>query len=162
MINEKEIKQRFPLEMRERMEYAGLRPYHIPYYCHCKPSAVDNYLQGSCLPNLWSLVLMAEHLDCTVNELFGIDIIDIEMEYERHLASKMFSNSFDFAYCVADRMVYLINEKFDSLDEFSRHSTITKDAINRWTGSHPKLPRTSDLIRVCNALNCTPSDLLGY
>ena len=37
MINEKEIRKFFPEEMRERMEDAGLRPYHMGYLCQCKP-----------------------------------------------------------------------------------------------------------------------------
>ena len=162
MINEKEIKQRFPIEMRERMEDAGFRPYHMSYFCQTKPSCINEYLQGTALPNLWSLVLMAEYLDCSTNDLFGINVSELELDYERYLASKMFHNEYEFAHCVSDRMMYLIDTKYASLDAFSDRSGIGKDTLKRWTGLRPKLPRAADLLRVCNALNCTPSDLLGY
>jgi DNA-binding Xre family transcriptional regulator len=162
MIDEKEVREFFPSEMRDRMNDTGLRPYHMSYLCQCKQSAINDYLQGSCLPNLWSLVLMAECLDCSVNELFGINTEELELDYEKYLASEMFNNQYEFAHCVSDRIMYFITFNGMNVDEFSKQSGINKDTLKRWTNQSPKLPRVTDLLRICNALRCTPSDLLGY
>ena len=105
---------------------------------------------------------MSEHLECSINELFGIDADDVELDYEKYLVTEMFRNEYEYAHCVSDRILHLILRDGITLDEFSVQSGINKDALKRWAGDRPKLPRTGDIIRLCNILNCTPSDLLGY
>lgn len=162
MGKEQTIKEWFAAELRERMEDAELRPYHMAYLCRVKPNSINNYLQGSTLPNLWSLVLMAENLDCTVNDLLGFDEVDDISRLEPYLASAMFPDENRFAACLSDRIVRYMNRNNLTIDDLGSRTQFNTRTIKRWIGLHPQLPRTSAFLQICDALDCTPSELLGY
>ena len=161
MLNEKEIKDWFVAEVRERMDDLGLRPYHMSPLCHIKYDSLSTYLSGLALPNPWSLVLMAEHLEASVDELLGYEGLD-DVNYEPYLASAMYRDKEQFATCVSDRLKRYFNKQGLTVDDVSDKTGVSISTLKRWTSSRPTLPRTWDLLRLCDGLDCTPSELLGY
>lgn len=162
MTNEQSIKDWFVAEVRERMDDLGLRPYHMAYFCRMNHNSIHTYLHGASLPNLWVLVLMAEHLDCCVNDLLGFDEVDDPGVFEMYKASTLFYDEKQFAGCFADRIQRYMHNRDITIEELSRRSDISVTTIKRWLSKYPRLPRTSDFLRICDALDCTPSELLGY
>lgn len=162
MFDEKKIKEWFARELRERMEDAGLQPYHMPHLCHAKINSVYNYLGGASFPSPWSLVLMAEHLDCCVNDLLGYEEPRDAAVFERYLASRMYANAEEYAHCLADRITRFMNDGGITVDDLSDKTGFNERTIKQWFGVRPKLPKTAYLLRLCEALDCTPTDLLGY
>lgn len=162
MVDEKSIKEWYATEVKERMEDAGLKPYHMSHLCQIKHDSLHTYLSGKGLPNPWSLVLMAEHLDCCVNDLLGYDEITEVAVFERYLASQMYANEIEYAHCFAHRLERVINESTMGLEGVSERSGYNIRTIKQWLGERPKLPRTSQLLQLCEALKCTPTDILGY
>ena len=136
MIDEEKVKEWFATEVKERMEELDLRPYHMEYFCHIKHGCIYSYLRGANLPNLWSLVLMAERLDCSVNDLLGFEDPESYNVFEIYEASKMFGDINGYARCFADRLRrHLINRDM-TVDDLS---SLTGNAVTTIRVS-PTLP----------------------
>lgn len=161
MLTEIDIRKWFAAELKERMEEAGLRSYHMAYLCRVKQGCFYNYTQGTSLPNLWSLVLMAETLNCNTNDLLGFDSYE-DIDYERYEASKMFADENQYALCLGDRLFRYIEKRGITIERLAEITQFNPKTITHWIGNRPRLMRTSDLLKFCSALDCTPSDLLGY
>jgi DNA-binding Xre family transcriptional regulator len=159
-MDESRIKEWFSIEVRERMEELNLRPYHMAYFCQFKQNSIYQYLNGTIIPDPWRLVLMAEVLECSVNDLLGFDNDDVR--FEKYQASAMFLDDRQFAFCVSDRLERYLRRVDISLGRLSELTGITITTIKRWFGMRPSLLRTNQLLHICEALNCTPSELLGY
>lgn len=162
MIDEQKIKEYFAAEVHARMDELNLRPYHMSYYCQIKHNSVYGYLNGVMLPNPFSLVLMAEHLECCTDELLGYEVCTNDAVFEPCRASKMFANRKEYAHCLGDRLKgYMLNHDITP-DELARKAGISVELIKRWTSERPTLPRMNELLRVIDALKCKPSEILGY
>ena len=162
MHDELAIKEYFSREVKTRMEELNLRPYHMSYFCQIKHNSVYGYLNGTLLPNPFSLVLMAEHLECCTDELLGYEPCADDDVFEPFRASKMFANRKEYAHCLGDRLRgYMVNHDITP-DELARMADISVEVIKRWTSERPTLPRMNELLKVIDALDCKPSELLGY
>lgn len=71
MVNEKEVLYTFNRELCERLELSGMTYRDLAFKARCAPSRVESYLRGNNFPNLWTLTLMAEALDCCIDDLLG-------------------------------------------------------------------------------------------
>lgn len=163
MVDEKKVRDWFAQEVKERMEDAGLASYQIAYYCRVKHENIYGYLQGRPFPKLWNTILLAECLDCSVNDLLGYDEIDDVNVYERLLASTTYRDELDFSEHFAKRLVRMLDDNATLPKDLSKHTGIGLSAIEKWAGDVPvALPSVLNLLRICSALECTPSDLLGY
>lgn len=163
MLDDKNIKAWYAAEVKERMNEYDLKPYHVAYKCQIRHSAVSNYLSGNVWPNPWSLVLMAELFECCVDDLLGYDTPDDISIFERYQASRMFANKEEYAHCFAERLVGYLNNNDISMEDLSKRSGFTVKTLKTWTNDfNPKLPATSRVLEICSALDCTPSELLGY
>ena len=163
MIDEKKIRSWYAAEVKERMEDAGLEPYRIAYLCQVKHDYVYGYLQGKPFPKLWNLILLAECLDCSVNDLLGYDEIDDVDVYERLLASRTYIDETDFAEHFSKRFARIMDEQCILAEDLHKRTGISLAAIEHWLGEEPvALPTVLNLLRICDALDCTPTDLLGY
>ena len=163
MTDIKEVREWYAKEVEERMEDCGLRPYHISAACKISSANVSGYLKGNPFPRLWKLILIAECLDCSVNDLLGYDEVDDPDVYERLLASKTYLGEDEFAVRFGKRLVRLMNEACANINDLHEFTGISLSNVESWTGDKPEtLPNVQQLIRICDALDCTPSDLLGY
>lgn len=162
MAVKQSVKDWYAAEVKERMEEAGLRSYHMAYYCQMKHAGIYQYLSGAVIPDPWRLVLMAERLDCCVNDLLGYEDVEDVSVFESCQASVMFADERQYATCLADRLKRYFNERGLTIERVSELTGITVVTIKRWMGVRPALPQISQFLRLVDALDCTPSDLLGY
>lgn len=163
MIDIREVCEIFAEELKERMDDVGLRPYHLLSLCKFDDENLQPYLEGKKLPGLYNLVLLAEHLECTVNELLGYPEFGDASLYERFLASDMYFTESQYARCLADRVRHYLDSGCMSFTDLEKHSGFKAPTIRRWFSStKPHLPTTAKFLQLCETINCTPSELLGY
>lgn len=163
MIDEKGIRKWYAEEVKERMEDAGLQPYRIAYLCRVKHENIYGYLQGKPFPKVWNLILLAECLDCSVNDLLGYDEVGDITVYERYLASKTYLDELEYAEHFSKRLLRNMEEQSLLPEQIHKRTGITLSTIEQWISEKPPaLPSVMNLLRLADALDCTPSDLLGY
>lgn len=163
MIDENKVRDWFAQEVRERMEDAGLAAYHVAYYCQMGLDHIYRYLQGKPFPKTWNLILLAECLDCSVNDLLGFDELGDINSYERLLASKTYLGEYEFSEHFRNRLIRCMNEADVSAEELKKRTGIGKNALEEWlTENRFALPNVLNILHIADALDCTPSDLLGY
>lgn len=154
----------FSSELKRRMNYLELWPRDVSYHCKVSSSAMNNYLQGKTFPSPWTLILIADLLETTVNELLDFDEPD-EDSLVGYDPFSIFDDEDEFAIHVSNRVKLWMAESDIDIFKLSERTGFTRRTIRRWFGlsdKQPELPRTSDLLKICDALGCTPSDLLGY
>jgi DNA-binding Xre family transcriptional regulator len=160
---DKSINEWFAIEVKERMDEMELRPYHLRSLCKMTESNVYSCLSGTTLPNLFNLVLLAECLECTVNDLLGYDELEETDVYERYTASTIFFEESQYAVCLADRMRRYLEDRFMTLADLAKNTEMDTNMLRRWfSKTRPHLPPTKKFLHICNTLGCTPSELLGY
>ena len=162
MINDRRVIEYFSKELTRRMNTDGLKDRDISTYCCISEENLRGYRCGERLPNPWYLVMMSEFLECSVNDLLGFSYSDDYVDFESAKASRVFSSENQFELYLGRRIDSYMNKRRISINMLSMNSGISIDTIKHWLGKHPRLPRTTQLLRVCDALDCTPSDLLGY
>lgn len=163
MLNIDEVKAWYVAEVNERMEDAGLAPNQIAHLCQLKYEAVYGYLQAKPFPKVWNLILLAECLDCSVNDLLGYDELDDVDVYEKRLASKLYFGELEYAIHFSRRLLRIMEERSLMPEQMRDRTGIGIAKIRDWISDRPEsLPSVLNLLRLADALNCTPSDLLGY
>lgn len=162
MINERLLAKQFATELNNRMEYHQLRNRDLSGYCQLSENNLPSYRNGERLPNPWYLVMMSEKLECTVNELLGFDLIYNPNIYQDCQASRLFSAENLFTVYLSRKLKQIMRDRQIGVTELSQKSGVSKDALSSYLSKHPTLPKTIQLLRICDALDCTPSDLLGY
>lgn len=159
MINEESVKEYFGRELRVRMAYNDLHSYDMSYYCQISASNMTKYRRGERFPNVWELVLLAERLECTVNELLGYDIVET---IGKRKISDVCPGKNHYAIILKDQIIHYMIQANMTVEMLAERTGISISTIERWLDRWPHLPRTDHLLRLADALNCTPSDLLGY
>jgi DNA-binding Xre family transcriptional regulator len=159
MVNSENIKETLSRELKTRMTEQSIRLSTLANYCDVSPDRIAEYKSGQVLPSPWVLVLMAERLGCSANELLG---------YKRYVTTRMntaqdsFPGENHYAEFVSYNLIQAVNNSKIYPDELSRSTGIGINTVNKWFTRWPCLPRTGHLVMVAEALGCTPSELLGY
>ena len=154
------VKRYFSRELDTRTKELGLKRWYIAYYCEISEGCLVECLRGERLPTVWQLILMAEMCNCTVNDLLGY-------RYFRGDTDKIASSIPQAKRRLAENMWNRINDLlFDRHMDYHRLSErigISSMTVDSWfkTGSST-YPKTIVFLRICDALDCTPSELLGY
>lgn len=157
------IRKWFAAELKDRMDENKFRPYHLMTLCKMTETEILECLEGTTLPGLYSLVMMADRLECTVDDLLGYDEPDEPDVYERYAASSMFFTESQYAVCLADRARQYLENRFMCVSDLAKKLELTPSACQRWfSRTRPHLPSTARFLQICEALDCTPSELLGY
>ena len=159
MNNVNEIREWFGIELRERMADEKVKAAELCKYCDVTKSAMSQYIYGHSFPDPWRLVLIAERLNCSVNDLLGY--VEFEDESARS-ASKTFPGENHFAEHLAIRIARRMERLGYDHETLANVTGISLETIERYFGRWPELPRTDKFLRICDALDCTPSELLGY
>lgn len=162
MVNERDVLQYFAAELTERMRRAEISDRDLSEYCQISEVNLPGYRSGKHLPNPWYLVLIAERLECTVNDLLGFETHDELLYPNSPYASDAFSARNRFEVYFGYRLAQCMNVKNIGVVALSYDSGLSVSRINRWLSDRPSLIQTPDLLRLADALDCTPSDLLGY
>lgn len=162
MFNEEEKLHIFTKELHERLETSGLTYRELAFRARCAPSRVQMYLRGSNFPNLWTLALISEALDCTMDDLLGCCSKNNSRIIHADSPFKRFTDEFDFALhfkeCLSAKMncLNMTQEALAGLTGFGKHR------IYRYLSLGYPMPHLAQTLIICDALDCTPSDLLGY
>lgn len=164
MLDINKNKDWFIQELSERLEDEGLLIRDVANHCQISQDRMNNYMQGRALPNPYVLAIMADFLSCTVNDLLGYYEAD-EDELVGFDPLRTFEDEDEFMIHIRNRLEERMLAEDMTAKELGEKSGSNTHTIKYWLGKlkrQPPLIRTSDLLRLADALNCTPSDLLGY
>ncbi len=150
----------FGKELANRIAERDLPFDYVTQYCGISMPSLKECLNGERLATPWQLVLMAEILFCTVNDLLGFG-------YFNNGTDQMASNLPQGEYRVAEHMWNEVSqrmvEKDLTVEDIAYYAGVHFTTARNWFGyPHHSFPKTFSLICICDALDCTPSDLLGY
>ena len=159
MGNEVTLREWFSIELRERMADEKVKASELCGYCDVTRAAMSQYIYGRSFPDPWRMVLIAERLNCSVNDLLGY--AKFEEEFARS-ASKTFPGENHFAEHLAIRIIRRMERLGYDYESLANVTGISLDTIERYFGRWPELPRTDKFLTICEALDCSPSELLGY
>lgn len=163
MINKDEIMKTFGERFTQYMVDHELRDIDMARLLNMSSMNIPAYKNGARLPNPWYLVLIAEKFDCSVNDLLGYDNCYARHEFRRESATKRFSSNNRYEIYFRDRLIELMRDR--NIDAFELAMLVNKTEAtvrNVWLGKRPIIPTIYNFLEICDALNCTPSDLLGY
>lgn len=150
----REIKEHFSKYVLREMEERELKHWYVAYYADTCEPFLRSCLKLKNLPRVDSLVLIAELLECTVNDLLGFDHVEVP-EHEGYFSPGAYSKP-------------IVNYFIDQLT--ARGLDVSRLYFDEPTSREIfasclrvcKLPSTDIFLQVCENLNCTPSELLGY
>ena len=160
MVNDKIVLRMFSENLNKRMEQKGVTYRQVAFAARVTKGCLVHYKSGNSFPELWTLVLMASYLDCSVDGQLGYSDLDTSFSSTRLIKPLMDEDYFDdyFRECLMNMM----NSKNVDIFELSDRSGVSKNYIEMYLSIHRWVPRVPDFLAICDALECTPSDLLGY
>ena len=158
----KEVKYRLSCELDDRMVEQNISLARLAMSCRIMKHNMYSILEGKNLPNLWTLSLLAERLDCTANDLLGFEGIRDIQNLEDICAFDTFKDEDSFAVHLRDRIIARMKELNIDREELTNLSGLSRQSIERCLWICPHLPQLMKFLDICEALDCTPSDLLGY
>ena len=162
MIDSKTILQIFSQELIERMEALGITHRQLALDSRTLPSNILTYMRCASFPNPWTIVLMAERLDCTVDELLGYEDSGFLGRSHGDRAFWTYPDEDSFTPYLRGRIIQRMAEMQISPEELAMRSGVKLATIERYLCVHSGLPRMSSLLCICEGLDCTPSELIGY
>lgn len=162
MINLKAIGMQFAEELFRRMEDEGLSAKGLADYCHVSKNKIEFCIQLGSLPDVWTLILMADCLWCTVDDLLGYSGLGDPEELLKYQAIEAFSDKREYAERISSKIRRHTRDIGLTTEDLASSADVNVYALRQWISITPSIPHTSDLLRLVDALNCTPSDLLWY
>lgn len=162
MVDTKLILQWFSTELIERMENVGITHRQLALESRTMPHNIIDYMRGQNFPNPWTLVLICERLGCTVDELLGYEDTGFIKDIHDARAFVEYPDEDSFTPYLRNRIVQRMKKMKMSAEELAQRSEITLTTIERYLCVHSGMPYTAYLLRICDALDCTPSELIGY
>lgn len=149
-----EIRECFAERLRKGADEHDLRLWYVAYYADTSEAFLRSCLKLKKLPRLDSLILIAELFQCTVNELLGYKIVDVAPRTE------LFNQGIDAKH-VVDYFMRELSKRGFELNNFQFNEYDMDAEFRRCIRTH-RFPSTDAFLQICDALDCTPSDLLGY
>lgn len=163
MLDKNKVMKTFGKRFTQYMVEHDLRDVDMARLLNMSSMNMPAYKNGTRLPNPWYLVLIAEKFNCTVNDLLGYSPHYIKYTYVSEPATEMFTSINRYEVYFRDRLVGMMRARNINATELVMLVDKSETTVrNTWLGSRPRLPDINNLLRICDALDCTPSDLLGY
>ena len=159
-VDTKEILRFFAAELNKRMADKGVTYRQVALAARVTRGSMVHYKSGNAFPELYTLILIADYLDCSVDNLLGYKE-ETRYESRSKVGNKRFMNEDELADYFRLRLYDYMEMKSIDVEELSRRSEISVELIDMYLSVHRWVPRTPELLRLCSALNCTPSELLG-
>lgn len=160
MVNVRNVKIKFAEELKSRMLERGVTYRQAALAVGVTKGAFVHYKSGNCFPELFVLVRIANYLNCSVDELLGY-ISGRTMRLNKSMNDD-FSDEDEFKDYFRERLISMMTEKNLGVNELARKSRVSIDTIEMYLSIHRWVPCVIDFLYICDALDCTPSDLLGY
>lgn len=149
-----EIREYFAERLKQGADEHDLRLWYVAYYADTSEAFLRSCLKLKKLPRLDSLILIAELFQCTVNELLGFKLVDVETRTEP------FNQGLETKH-VVDYFVHELSKRGFELDKFQFNEYGMDVDFKRCIRGR-RFPSTDAFLQICDTLECTPSDLLGY
>ena len=164
MVDVRDVQIRFGAELNRRMDLKGISYRQLAYKSRVTKGSMIHYKSRNSFPEVWNLILIADCLDCSVDELLDYDEPNTTPEWraKRIPAIEKFYTEDEFADYFRERLIKFMKKKHMDLDELAQRSDISARTIDMYLSVHRWVPQTPNLLRLADALDCTPSDLLGY
>lgn len=162
MVDETQILDYFAIQLVERMRNRGIKLWYMAYYCEIEECALRKCLKGERLPNPWNLILMAEVLNCTINDLLGYEYFRKD---DKPQAGSIFQGQKQIVQHVSNEILERMGRMNISYDELANRVGVSVYTIKAWLSQNADSfykKSTFTILRICDALDCTPSDILGY
>ena len=160
MLNLELIKKTFTIELNDRIRTEGTTCKQVALDLRISKGTFLSYASGKCFPSIYSLVKIAIYLNCTVDDLLGY-ITDPNTHLNDRVDAD-FSNEDEFKDYFRDRLMTVMDRVRMSIDKLAYNSKVSAKTIEMYLSVHRWVPQVPDLLRICDALDCTPSTLLGY
>lgn len=158
MVNEEQVKNNFIEYANKKIKELDIPSWYVGYYSEVCDGTYREYMKGARLPRPAALIMMAELFECTVNDLLGYRHTPVPMRKSKFSPGLDVRPLSDYFYSqVARRMI----RKRISLDDLSISVGVTPQTLDGYF-KNTFLLDTSMILRICDALDCTPSELLGY
>ena len=161
MVNSKNVLITFSEILRTKMAEFNLSNRKLAIASRVTSEKISSYRTESCFPKLWTLVLIADFLECSVDELLGYSSFEHADTYRKY-ASEVFPNEDVFADYFRNRMLSMMGIKGMTSHELSLKSGCSENTISMYLSVHRWTPQVPVFLNLCDALECTPSELLGY
>lgn len=152
----------FSNELTLRMEEKGFTHRHVALNSRTMPHNIIDYMNGKNFPRPWTLVLIAECLECSIDELLGYEGIEYNHSPRTERAFYKYPNEDSFTPYLRNRIVQKMSELKMDEEKLATQSGVTLQTIKRYLCVHSGAPQMPNLIRICDAFECTPSELIGY
>ena len=149
-----EIREYFAEYVYRQMIDRDIRPWYIAYYAETNESSFRSYLKKKGLPRIDSLIMIAELLECSVNELLGYESIELEPR------DYIFDSGRDVPQ-VAKYFISEIDRRSLDVHAIKWDIPMYAEELERSIRFN-RLTSTDIFLQVCDFLDCTPSELLGY
>lgn len=162
MVDAKLILQWFSRELVERIETKGVTHRQVAFRSRTTPHSVMGYIQGDNFPNPLTLILMAEYLDCTIDELLGYKDVGFVKKHRKESAFDIYPNEDSFTPYLRECIIKQMKLENMTAETLAQLSGVNLQTIKRYLCVHSGMPQMSNLLRMCDALGCTPSELIGY
>lgn len=159
MILERDVKKVLSEQLTSRINQSDFKPWYIGYYSEISETTFRSYLKAHRLPNPITLIMIAELFKCSVNDLLGYEsyrFIKRERIFDSWLDTPKVTKYF------WDRIFFYMHERnIRSLDFLAWRSYVGSFTV-QYDFEKNILPELITILRICDTLECTPSDLLGY
>lgn len=160
MTNSRDVLITFSEELSQRLVEKGVGYRQAALATRVSRENMFRYKSGYSFPKLWTLVLIADYLKCSVNELLGYPCyFGVEHKYD---ATELYPNESIFMDYFRDRLQQQMRLEHINSQQLAMKTGFTIDTIERYLSVHRWVPQMPDFLILCDALDCTPSDILGY
>lgn len=160
MVNIRDAKITFAEELNERMRENGVTYRQTALAVGVTKGAFIHYKSGNSFPELFTLIRISNYLNCSVDSLLGYRS-DGKLCLSTDTTGD-FSNEDEFKDYFRSRLIAMMEHAGMNANDLSRKSLVSTKYIEMYLSVHRWIPQVPDLLRICDALDCTPSDLLGY
>ena len=160
MVNVRDVRITFAEELNTRMQEKGVTYRQTALAAGVTKGAFIHYKSGNCFPELFTLIRIANYLNCSVDSLLGYRS-DGRLRLNTDIGGGFF-NEDKFKDYFRERFATMLKRARMSVDELTCKSLVSIETIEMYLSVHRWVPQVPDLLRICDALDCTPSDLLGY
>lgn len=140
------------------MKEREIHPWYVAYYSEMCDTTFRSCLKAAKLPKITSLIMIAELFECTVNELLGYEYVAVESR------DRLFDSGLDTRH-LSEYFNSQIERKMEELNmttlDLASACECSEHIVNNRL-KYRTLPDTAAMLQICDALDCTPSELLDY
>ena len=158
MVDEVAMMKHFSEYVNQRAKELDVSLWYVAYYSETSETAFNRYMKGVRLARPTTLIMTAELFECTVNELLGYPRVHVPRKNNKFNSGLDTKRMLEHFYSEAARLMIRKRISIDELAEYVGVTSPTLESYFRYNTLHDG----STMVRICDALECTPSELLGH